>query len=225
MNMKNKKIVLVVAPHPDDETLGCGGTLLRHVANGDEVHWLIVTKMGNSYSQQQIQEREKEIKTVSSVYSFHKTYQLNFITTELNSENLNALIPAMKGIVSQINPEIIYSPFYGDVHTDHFWTFRALFACVKSFRAPSVKKILCYETLSETDFGATKASEQFFPQVFVDVSDYLTKKIDIMKTYKSEMQSFPSPRSADAVEALAKIRGASAGVRAAEAFQLIKEIV
>ncbi len=223
---KKNKVVLVLAPHPDDETLGCGGTLLNHRERGDELHWLIVTKMTKrNYSREQIIVRASEIKEVAQQYSFSELHNLNFEAASLNSENLGNLISAVSKVIQKIKPAIVYCPFYGDVHTDHYWVYRAVIACVKSFRAPSIEKIMCYETLSETDFGATNQSGQFFPQVFIDVSSQINKKIEIMKLYKSEIHEGAGPRSVKTIESLASVRGAVAGVASAEAFQLLREII
>ncbi|MGZ3769102.1 MAG: PIG-L deacetylase family protein [Bdellovibrio sp.] len=223
--MKKKKVI-VVAPHPDDETLGCGGTLLKHKMAGDEVHWLIATQMNpKTFSSERIKERRSEIQRVAEEYSFATTHILNLYAADLNSENLNQLIKELSGVFSSVQPEVVYAPFYGDIHTDHYWVFRAVMACSKSFRYPSIKKILCYETVSETEFGVIDSGSQFFPQVFVDVSGYLDKKIQIMGIFKSEMGKFPNPRSHETIEALCRFRGSTAGVLAAESFQLIKEIL
>ncbi|WP_041583517.1 PIG-L deacetylase family protein [Bdellovibrio bacteriovorus] len=220
------KNVVVIAPHPDDETLGCGGTILKHIKSGDSVHWIIVTRMSTErFTETQRSRRSSEISEVANRYGFSSTTILNFNAAELNSVNLGDLIDELSQVFQRIRPEVVYSPFYGDVHTDHGWTFKAVLACTKSFRYSFIKRVLCYETISETEFGSVNGAAQFLPQVFVDVTDTFEKKMEIMKIYASEMGEFPYPRSAEAIKSLAQLRGSTAGVKNAESFQLIREIL
>lgn len=221
------KKVLVIAPHPDDETLGCGGTLLKHKASGDKIHWLIVTGIDEEagYSAKRISTRSQEIKTVSTMYGFDSVVNLNLPTTRLDIIPMHQLVEMIGDAILKIMPEILYVPFSGDVHTDHQVVFQAVAACSKWFRFGSIKRILAYETLSETDFAISPESNAFAPNVFVDINECLQEKLQIMQIYKSEMGLFPFPRSEKAIIALSQIRGAAAGCEAAEAFMLLKEIV
>lgn len=226
VNMKIKKL-LVVAPHPDDETLGCGGTILRYKEQGNSIHWLIFT--GNNkelgFSNDRIQSRSQEIKKVSAMYSFDSVNQLEFATATLDFLPMQELVQKTGNIIEKIKPEEIYLPFPGDAHTDHKIVFQTVSACSKWFRYNFIRRILAYETLSETDFNLNPLINSFRPNVFIDISNYLQKKIEIMKIYQSEISDFPFPRSEKAIRSLAELRGASAGCKAAEAFILLKEIV
>jgi len=221
------KTVLVVAPHPDDETLGCGGTLLKHKASGDKIHWLIVTRIDEEagFSTERISARSHEIKTVSTMYGFDSVVNLNLPTTKLDILPIQQLIEMIGDAILKIRPEILYVPFPGDIHTDHRVVFQAVAACTKWFRFGSIKKILAYETLSETDFAINPDLNAFAPNVFVDISELMLEKLRIMQIYKSEMGLFPFPRSEEAIVALSQIRGVAAGCEAAEAFMLLKEII
>ncbi len=221
------KTVLVVAPHPDDETLGCGGTLLKHKASGDKIHWLIVTRIDEEagFSTERISARSHEIKTVSTMYGFDSVANLNLPTTKLDILPIQQLIEMIGDAILKIRPEILYVPFPGDIHTDHRVVFQAVAACTKWFRFGSIKKILAYETLSETDFAINPDLNAFAPNVFVDISELMLEKLRIMQIYKSEMGLFPFPRSEEAIVALSQIRGVAAGCEAAEAFMLLKEII
>ncbi len=221
------KKVLVVAPHPDDETLGCGGTLLKHKASGDKIHWLIVTGIDEeaSFSTERVSARSHEIKTVSTMYGFDSVVNLNLPTTKLDILPIQQLIEMIGDAILKIGPEILYVPFPGDIHTDHKVVFQAVATCTKWFRFESIKRILAYETLSETDFSISPDINAFTPNVFVDISEFLQEKLQIMQTYKSEMGLFPFPRSEKSIIALSQIRGAAAGCEAAEAFMLLKEII
>ena len=216
--------ILVVAPHPDDETLGCGGTLLKHRARNDEINWLIFTGIENNYTDEQIQKRNEEIEAVTTAYSFKAVDRLSYPTAKLDTISLSEMIEKASGSIKNIRPEIIYLPFPGDVHSDHRIVFDVMTACTKQFRYSWVKKILAYETLSETEFNINPVSQSFKPNVFIDVSDFVEAKINIMNIYTSEVGNHPFPRSEKSIRALAAIRGAAANCKAAEAFMLLKEI-
>ena len=220
------KKILVVAPHADDETLGCGGTLLKHFNQGDEIYWLIVTDMSleSGFSASQIQTREDEINNIKKLYGFKETYRLGFAPALLDIIPMKDIVVAMSSVIENVKPEIIYSVFRNDVHSDHAVVSDGLMAATKSFRHPSIKKMLAYETLSETEFSLRIDGKSFRPNVFINIEGYLDKKIEIMNCYQSEISEFPFPRSEDAIEAQAKYRGVQAGSKAAEAFMLLKEI-
>lgn len=218
--------VLVVSPHPDDETLGCGGTLLKHQAQGDKLFWLIMTKMASEvgYSGEQMRVRSQEIEEVARAYGFQKVFQLNFATTTLDTVPQRELIGAVSKVVEEVKPEVVYLPNRGDIHSDHRVTFDAAFGALKTFRAPSVKRVLAYEVLSETEFAPPLQSDTFTPNSFSDISNYLDKKIEVMRIYKDELKPHPFPRSEENIRALAVVRGATAGAKHAEAFTIIKEV-
>lgn len=221
------KEILVIAPHPDDETLGCAGTLLRHKSEGDRIHWLIMTRMDSSigFNQEQIANRAEQLRNVSDTYRFDSVNILDFITTRLDTMPIGDIVGGISDIVKRICPHTIYLPYRGDVHTDHKAVFDAATACMKWFRYPSVKRVLVYETLSETEFGINPDANGFRPNVFVDISSYMEKKLHLLTIYSTEIRPFPFPRSIEAIRALATLRGAMSGCAAAEAFMLLKEIL
>jgi len=218
------KTVLVVSPHPDDETLGCGGTLLKHRAGDDSVYWLIVTEMTRDagYSARQIQSRKKEIDAVASRYGFKDVLQLRFATTRLDVTPMTELIEAMGEAIKKVKTDWVYVPYPHDVHTDHRAVFDAVASAAKWFRGPSIERILAYETLSETGFSL-ETDSGFKPNTYINIEDHLDGKIEIMKLYQGEMGPSPFPRSEATISALATLRGAEAGFKAAEAFMLLKE--
>ena len=220
------KTVIVVAPHPDDETYGCGGTLLRHRKVGDSVHWLIVTNMSKEtgFSAKKIQTREQEIECVAEIYGFSSVQRLHFPPARLEKIPLQELVSAIGKIFHAIVPQEIYLPYRGDVHTDHQVVFDAVNACSKWFRFNSIKKILAYETLSETDFNFDPNISAFKPNFYSNIHPFLEKKISISKIYESEIGEFPFPRSEQAIRALANYRGLLSGYTAAEAFIVLKEL-
>ncbi|MGB5920476.1 PIG-L deacetylase family protein [Arcobacter sp.] len=218
--MKNK--ILMVAVHPDDETLGCGGTLLKHKKNGDEIHWLICTTIEKSHKY--YEKREKEIEEVTEQYCFDSVHNLRLKTMQLDEYSMSELIGQISKVINEVKPTIIYLPFKGDVHSDHRKIFEASYSCTKSFRYPFVKKIYMIETLSETEFAPSTKEDSFIPNVFVDISEQMDKKLEIMKIFESEIEEHPFPRSIKNIKALATLRGATAGCEYAESFVLLKEI-
>lgn len=220
--MKN---ILIVAPHPDDEALGCGGIILANKELGNKVHWLIITHIfeEQGFTKEKIVEREKEIKKVSEMFGFDSVQQLKLPTAQLEQISNKDLINQIGEAINVTQTQIIYVPYPSDIHSDHKVVFDATMACTKWFRYPSVEKVLAYETLSETDFTINPDANFFRPNVFVNIEQYLDKKIEIMKIYQSEMGDFPFPRSEKAIRSLAYVRGAASGFEAAEAFMLLKE--
>lgn len=221
------KKVLVVAVHPDDETLGCGGTLLKHQNMGDEIHWLIITeaKEEDGFTKESINKRSEEIEKVAQTYSFKNIINLQLPTMRIDELSMSTLISKISSAFKEIEPEIIYLPFKNDVHSDHRVVFDAAYSCTKSFRYPFIKKVYMMETLSETEFAPSTKEDSFIPNVFVDISKYLDKKIEIMNMYESEVGEHPFPRSEKNLRALATLRGATSGCEYAESFMLLKEII
>lgn len=220
--MKNTNKVLVIAVHPDDETLGCGGTLLKHKDAGDEIHWMICTQ--STSDNDFYHKREKEIEEVSKLYKFDSITKLGLKTMKLDEYSMSELIGLISKGVNEIQPNILYLPFKGDVHSDHRKIFEVAYSCTKSFRYPFIKKIYMIETLSETEFAPSTKEDSYVPNVFVNISDFMDKKLEIMKIYKSEMDEHPFPRSEKNLKALATLRGATCGYEYAESLILLKEI-
>ena len=171
---------------------------------------------------EKVGERGDEINRVGVLYDFDEIFVLDFPTTRLDQVPVSDLVAAISQVFKSFEPQEIFVPHPSDVHTDHRDVFNAVAACTKWFRYPSIKRVLGYETLSETDCGMG-TDQGFRPNVFVDIEQFLDQKLRVMDVYKSEMDAFPFPRSHEAIRALAAIRGAAAGFKAAEAFQLLRE--
>ena len=217
--------ILVVAPHPDDETLGCGGSLLKHRKNGDKIYWLIVTNLqaGCGWPKDEVQKRQKEIHQVSRMYGFNKVFKLDFPSKMLDSISNCELISRISEIIKKVEPSIVYLPNHSDIHTDHKITFNAAMSCCKDFRMPFIKRILMYECMSETEFALALKGFYFVPNFFIDITDYFQKKLEIFKKYDSETMAPPFPRSIEAITGLARYRGSRIGKKYAEAFCLLFE--
>ena len=216
--------ILVIAPHPDDETLGCGGTILKHKANNDEVEWLIITGMLEEYgwSAKNIEKRDKEIKQVNNIYQFSKVHKLNFPAANLDQIKMSDFVKGISSIIKLVKPNLIYMPFRFDVHSDHQITAKAVQSCIKRFRYPYINKVLMYETVSETDQNFIEG-RAFRPNVFINIDNFIDQKIDIMNIYLSEIGIHPFPRSEIAIRALANLRGSQSFNKYAEAFELVFE--
>jgi LmbE family N-acetylglucosaminyl deacetylase len=215
--------VLVIAPHPDDETLGCGGTLLRMRSEGAQLGWLIVTGISEStgWPAERVRQRDAEIEQVARLIGFSEVFNLRLPTTRLDTLPMGELVAQFSAVFKSFAPQQVFLPHWSDVHTDHRVVFDAGAACAKWFRYPSVRRVLAYETLSETEFAL--GSGAFQPNYFVDIGNFLDGKLACMDVYRSESGPFPFPRSVEAIRALATLRGATAGFGAAEAFQLLRE--
>jgi N-acetylglucosamine malate deacetylase 1 len=212
--------LLVVSPHPDDETLGAGGTILKYKAAGHQVYWLNVTNLEDSHPY--ASKRNEQIEQIKKLYRFDGFYNLNLKPTHLDTYPLGDIVQSISKIINEIMPDIVIVPYRYDVHSDHKIVFDSVFACTKSFRYPSIRKILTMEIQSETDYA--NSDYGFIPNYFIDISKTLEEKIEIMKIYESEIGDHPFPRNLDSIRALALNRGASIGVKYAEAFRLIKGI-
>ena len=219
------KRILAIAPHPDDETLGAGGTLLRHRADGHQLHWLVATRMtaDSGFTQDQQLIRATEMAAVSKIFGFEEVHQLPFSAAKLDRVPMSDLVAAVSSVFEQVEPHWVYLPHYGDVHTDHRVLFDAVSSCAKWFRCSSLERVLLYETLSETGVRRATASGDFSPNLFIDITLYLERKIHAMSIFRSELGEFPFPRSAEAIKALAHYRGTQAGYAAAEAFVSVFE--
>lgn len=217
--------VLVVSPHPDDETLGAGGTIARLTAEGNEVFWLNITtvKGNNNFPKGMIDKREEQLHAIADFYNFSEVYHLNLPTTKLENIDSNKAIDMIGDIIKKVEPEMLILPDYNDAHSDHKRVFDWCFACTKVFRFPSIKQVMTMEIVSETDFG--RPENAFIPNYYVDITSYIENKIQAIEIYDTELGEHPFPRSLDNIRALAVLRGAAAGVKYAEAFRMIKKIV
>lgn len=223
--MKN---ILVVAAHPDDETLGCGGTLLLHRANGCRLHWLIATQAGPpDWSQSLVRKKELEVKKVSAAYGMASVHRLGFPSTMLDRVSRADLMERVRQVIAKSHPQVVYVVHPGDVHSDHRELARATFSVIKAFRLRQlgIQRVLCYETLSSTEALAPGLCAPFVPNVYQNITPMLKRKIEILHLYRTEEQGGIFPRSASSVGALARYRGATVGVKYAEAFALMHEVL
>lgn len=214
--------VLVISPHPDDETLGAGGTLLKLKNEGHNIAWLNITMASEEYgySNDFVEKRHLQMKSVIEEYGFDEFYNLDLEPAGLDKVDQKIFVSQISNIFLEYKPEIIFVPYAHDVHSDHRIVSEVVYSCTKAFRYPFVKAVFEMEILSETDFA--NPENGFIPNVFVNIEDYIDKKIEIMNLYESEIKEVPFPRSVENIRSLATVRGCSSGSCYAEGFRLIK---
>lgn len=214
--------VLVVSPHPDDETLGAGGTLLKLKDDGHKIYWLNVTNMKEEYgySIDCVNERNKEINKVREMYGFDGFWNLELEPSGMDKYETSFLVSQFKTVLDEIKPELLIIPYRYDIHSDHRVIFDTVYSCTKFFRAVYLKTVLSMEILSETDQALNENG--FVPNVFIDIAPYIDKKIEILNNYKTEISTPPFPRSEMALKGLASYRGATAYQNYSESFVLVK---
>lgn len=226
-NIFKAKTLLVVVAHPDDEVLGCGATIARHVAEGDCVHVVFMadgvgSRVANKPNElkRRNQARDEALK-VLGVTNWHI---LNFPDNRMDSVSLLDVVQALESIIEQVQPVRIYTHHHGDLNVDHQVTHQAVMTSCRPLPGSSVREILTFEVMSSTEW-ATPGVKSFTPNAFVDINDYLPKKLEALTAYDMEMRQAPHSRSAKHIEALARHRGNSIGVEAAEAFEVIRSIL
>ena len=223
--MKNKKRVLVVAPHPDDETLGVGGTIAKYSAQGDEVFVLMVSgHLPPIYSRKAYEETVSEAYSAFSVLGVTRSEFLEIPATMIGDQPLHEVNARISKVVNDFNPHIVLCP-YPDRHVDHRLVFDSVMVATRPVGVgKDIKIVAAYETLSETHWNAPHIEPNFTPNWVVDISDHISKKLNALECYKSQISEFPGPRSIEAVEALAKFRGTQAGFGYGEGLHIVRMI-
>ena len=217
--------VLVIAPHPDDEVLGCGGVMARHVADGDEVHVVVVGRgVPEKFSDEAVAISRRELDAAHRVLGVSSVCYLDFPVPRLDAVPQHELADRLNELLQELRPTVIYVPHHGDIHADHRQVHYASLVAARPLAGCSVRRILAYETLSETEWAPAMPESAFCPTLFVDIRDYLAEKLEAMACYESKLQPPPHPRSLESIEALARLRGSTVHLHAAEAFLQVREI-
>lgn len=218
--------VLVISAHPDDEVIGAGGTIARHVDNGDEVYWCVVTEgYSPPWSEEYLETARQQVYDVKEVLGVQEVFFCGFPTVKLNTVPYMELSSSLEEIVKQVHPEIVYTTSGDDVNQDHRIVYNSTLVATRPLPGNSVRRLLSYEIGPNSRLGLAPGSCGFVPNVFIDISQYLDKKVEAMECYKTEIQEFPHPRSSKGLRLVAEERGLSVGMKAAEAFVLVRELV
>jgi len=219
---------LVISCHPDDETLGCGATLIKARENGHSIFWVIATQGYEPvWSSELIEKKTREVEHVAAAYGVERFFPLRFPAGGLEGVPIESVMRGIGQVAAAVKPDTVYIIHGGDVHTDHQMVFQAAMSVFKPFHMSgfNTKKLLCYETLSSTECAPSTTGVPFVPTVFNDVTAYMDHKIEIMMLYETELQADPLPRGPSAIRALARFRGSTIGVEFAEAFVLLREVI
>ena len=217
--------VLVIAPHPDDEILGVGGTMAKRSAKGDEVYVCVVTKAYEPLFPAEVTERSRaECREADRLAGAKETLFLDFPAVMLETVPRYEFNGKIGEVIAKIRPDEVYIPHRGDMQLDHQMVVDAAMVALRPKYAHTVCRIYAYETLSETGWNIPNTVNEFIPNVYEDISNFLDTKIKAMEIFKSQLAEYPNARSVGAIEALARYRGSTVSVNAAEAFSLVREI-
>lgn len=217
--------VLVIAPHPDDEILGCGGTIAKRSLEGHDVYVCVVTKAGEPlFREEFVEQGRNECREADQYLGVKETIFLDYPAVRLEEVPRYKLNNGLLQIINRVKPDEVYIPHRGDMQLDHKMIVDAVMVALRPKNDHIVKRIYAYETLSETGWDIPNTVNEFIPNVYEDISNTIDNKMHAMSIFQSQIADFPAARSLGAIEALAKYRGATVNVMAAEAFSLIREI-
>ena len=222
-----KKKIIVVAAHPDDEVLGCAGTIAKHVAQGDTVHSVfmsdgVISRLDSSKIK--LKRRLKASQSVQSLLGISSTHYLNFPDNSMDSVSLLEIVQKLEPIINKIKPSVIYTHSYGDLNIDHQLTHAAVMTACRPVPDSTIREIYGFEVISSTEWTAPQQS-RFVPTFFVNITKFLPTKIKALKLYKEEMRPSPHSRSVKHAKVLAQHRGYTVGVNMAEAFEVYRIII
>lgn len=217
--------VLVIAPHPDDEILGCGGVIAKRAEAGDDV-WVCIMSEGKRpmYSKEFIKEEFREMQIAHSNVGVGHFIRAALPTARLDTIPQYKLNGILTDIVDTVQPDEVFIPHRGDMHRDHQIVADAAMVALRPNRSHKAKRVLAYEVLSETDWNIPNTQNAFIPNVYEDITKQINFKLMAMEGYKSQLREYPAARSLEGIKALAVHRGVTVGAKYAEAFMLIREV-
>ena len=224
-----KKRILVVAAHPDDEVLGCGGTITK-LSKIHDIYTLILGEGITSRDHQQskknntIQQLKKDAEKANKILGIRKVFFKNLPDNKFDTVPLLNIIKEIEYFITKIKPEIVYTHHHDDLNIDHQLTHRAVLTATRPLSECSVKRIFSFEVLSSTEWNKFNESTIFIPNMYVDISSTIENKLAAMQCYKTELRNYPHPRSLEGIKILAQRRGLEIGLEFAEAFHLIRMI-
>ncbi|MFA0533140.1 PIG-L deacetylase family protein [Vibrio breoganii] len=223
------KKVLVVAPHADDEILGCGATIAKHIRSNDTVYVAIMTNASKGapelFSETDVDNIRAEAKSAHALLGVKETLFFDFPAPMLEQFPQYKISKEISDLINKLSIEVLYIPHKGDLHMDHGAIYNACLVASRPFEHQTVTKVLAYETLSETEWGHPTVDNYFVPTVFNKVSHSdLLAKLSAMECFVSQLKPFPHTRSLEAIQHLSALRGATVGAQNAEAFMLIRDV-
>lgn len=223
-----KEKVLVIVAHPDDEILGCGGTLIKHISKSDIVQVVFTSDSESNRfenvnsASKRIIKRQEIAQNVSKKLSFKKPIFLNYPNLKLSRDDITSMNKMIKNIINSYQPTIIYTHYPYDVHHDHRATYEATIVACRPLNRFKIKKIITFEIPSATEFSYVPNKISFTPNYFINIEKEMNKKIKILKYYKNELLSYPSIRSFQGVKNLTQYRGNMVNLKYAEAFEIVR---
>ncbi len=219
-----KKKVIIIAAHPDDEALGCAGTIAKHVAQSDIVHTVFMTNgigARPNQSEEKIKKRLKVSKLVQSFLGISSSHYLNFPDNSMDSVPFLDIVKKLEEIIFKLKPSVIYTHCHCDLNIDHQITHTAVMTACRPIPKSSIREIYGFEVLSSTEWSTTQKFT-FAPTFFVDILKYHAIKIKALQMYKDEMRTEPHSRSIKHSKILAQHRGYTVGCEMAEAFEVYR---
>ena len=218
--------VLVLAPHPDDEVLGCGGTIARLAQAGCDVQVAIVTRADPPmFPADLVGIGRREAAAAHGLLGVSQSHYLDLPAAALDRVAQAEINRVIGQIIEQVAPEVLFIPFLGDVHSDHQLVFQAAMVAARPRSGHVPNLVLAYETLSETNWYAAPVTPGFLPNTFIDITATLPAKLAAFARFESQVRAFPDERSLEVIRALAMMRGATVYREAAEAFVAIRQIM
>lgn len=230
--MTDSRTILVVAAHPDDEILGVGGTVARHVREGDRVHSLILAEGSTSRSDSrdrnahaaQIEALREAARAAARCLGAEPPRFAGLPDNRMDRLDLLDVVKEVETVVQEIAPRLVYTHHGGDLNVDHQIAHRAVLTACRPLPGATVEAIYCFETVSSSEWATPDIGRPFLPNHFVDIAEHLEQKRQALACYDQEMRPFPHARSVENVEHLARFRGGSVGLRAAEAFSVARQL-
>jgi N-acetylglucosamine malate deacetylase 1 len=217
--------ILIVAPHMDDEVLGMGGTIAKHVDNGDKICVIIVAdRVYNHSSDSKLLESDKsDVIAAKKILGYDQVVFLGLEDEKLDSLIQDIIIP-LEEQYNAFTPDIVYACHFGDNNQDHRAIFDAVRVVTRQAQKASPSKVLLYETPSSTEQSPPLLSSAFMPNYFVNIENFLNQKVLALQCYKNEIKDYPHPRSIEGLKAYAQFRGIQSGFKYAEAFMIMKDV-
>jgi LmbE family N-acetylglucosaminyl deacetylase len=220
--------VLVIAAHPDDEVLGCGGTIARLAREGHDVFVAILGEgITSRYQQREKADRDlvealhARSSQVAEFLGVREVFFYQLPDNRFDTVPLLDVVKIIEELVEKLQPQAVYTQHGGDLNIDHVIVYRATLTALRPMKGTSVKALYAYEVPSSTDWSFAQFEPFFRPSVFFDISVFLDTKVQAMQLYESEAQPFPHPRSPEALRAFARRWGSTVGLEAAEVFVLV----